>query len=330
MGGNVFIHSHKVLRLNKKDYERYCIEIISLFNLFSLKENIDYKIVKAIREKETFGDMDIVIKNSIPLTLLKEKLIEYGYPVSKNGNVVSFLYCSFQIDLIFVNDDIFDYAWNYFNWNDVGNIIGRLSKQYGLKHGWQGLYYVQRNGDHIIKEHLLSTNYLDVLNCMHLNTDTFLNGFDTFEKMFSWVTSSTRFMPEIFKFENLNHTNRVRDKKRKTYNMFLKYLETIDQTQFEENFKLTSEEKTECVCRWFPFVRSEIEKYDKINKEIALTKNKFNGLIIHNLLDIKGKVLGNFITQFKSIYNNGWINNTDQKIINQTIIDFYKNNFKVD
>ena len=31
-----------------------------------------------------------------------------------------------------------------------------------------------------------------------------------------------------FKFENLNHTNRVRDRKRKSYNLFLDYLDSLD------------------------------------------------------------------------------------------------------
>ena len=272
--------------------------------------------------------MDVVVNsNKVDVSFIETKLKRYGYPVSKNGNVLSFLYKSFQIDLIFVDDLYFNYAWHYFNWNDVGNIIGRLAKQYGLKHGWQGLYYVQRNGDHVVKEHLLSTEYLDILKCMHLDKYTFFKGFETYEQMFDWIVSSPRFMPDIFKFENLNHTNRVRDRKRKTYNMFLSYLEEIDVGQFEDNFKLTEEEKRECVCRWFPFIRKEIEEIDKHIERVNVTKAKFNGALVSQLTNIVGKDLGNFIQLFKSKYDIEWIYNNTPSDINNAIIDFYKNEF---
>ena len=272
--------------------------------------------------------MDVVVNsNKVDVSFIETKLKRYGYPVSKNGNVLSFLYKSFQIDLIFVDDLYFNYAWHYFNWNDVGNIIGRLAKQYGLKHGWQGLYYVQRNGDHVVKEHLLSTEYLDILKCMHLDKYTFFKGFETYEQMFDWIVSSPRFMPDIFKFENLNHTNRVRDRKRKTYNMFLSYLEEIDVGQFEGNFKLTEEEKRECVCRWFPFIRKEIEEIDKYIERVNITKAKFNGALVSKLTNTVGKDLGNFIQLFKSKYDIEWIYNNTPSDINNAIIDFYKNEF---
>lgn len=272
--------------------------------------------------------MDVVCNSDlIDVAFLETKLKRYGYPVSRNSNVLSFLFNSFQIDLIFVKSDIFEYSWNYFNWNDVGNLIGRLAKQYGLKHGWQGLYYVQRNGDHVVKEHLLSTQYLDILKCMCLDKYTFFKGFETYQEMFDWFVSSPRFIPDIFKFENLNHTNRVRDRKRKTYNMFLNYLEEIDVGQFEHNLKLTEEEKKECVCRWFPFVRKEIEEIDRQIEKANTIKSKFNGKVVSQLTNLVNKDLGSFIQQFKYKQDSDWIYNTPQSDINNEIINFYKNEF---
>ncbi len=324
MGGNVFLKNYNVLRLNKIDYFKYCIDITKLLNLLGFTTEIDFKIIEAIKEKETFGDMDIVVKDPSLSFFIQEKLTRYGYPVSKNGNVLSFLYKSFQIDLIFVEESIFDYAWNYFNWNDVGNIIGRLSKEYGLKHGWNGLYYVQRNKDHVIKEHLLSTNYSDILRCMYLDSSVLSNGFNTYLEMFKWVTASPRFMPDIYKFENLNNTNRVRDKKRKTYNMFLEYLKTFNTKYYESNFKLTQEEKTECACRWFPFLREEIKKSNEEYQKEQYIKSKFNGSLVREIINLDGKELGSFIQEFKNKYNKDWILNTSQSEINKTIFNYFE------
>lgn len=311
MGGNVFTATHKVVRLNKPEYLNYCSHFETLFKDLGY-DSTTYKITVAIKEKGTFGDMDVVVNSDrVDMAYVHTRLDKLGYPTSKNGNVLSFLYNSFQIDLIFVEDKCFNYAWHYLNWNDVGNIIGRLAKQYGLKHGWQGLYYVQRNGDHVVKEHLLSTDYLDVLKCMSLNKHTFFKGFDTYTEMFEWVTNTPRFMPDIFKFENLNHTNKVRDRKRKTYNMFLKHLEEIDKGQFKGNYKLTDEEKTECVCRWFPFVRKEIELVNAQIERHNLIKSKFNGRLVKEITKLEGHQLGYFMTQFKGYYNDDWIYNTE-------------------
>ena len=60
--------------------------------------------------------MDVVCNSDlIDVAFLETKLKRYGYPVSRNSNVLSFLFNSFQIDLIFVKSDIFEYSWNYFN-----------------------------------------------------------------------------------------------------------------------------------------------------------------------------------------------------------------------
>ena len=79
-----------------------------------------------------------------------------------------------------------------------------------------------------IKEYCLSNNFEDILNILGLNTTVYKNGFDTYQEMFDFVISSPYFDKNLFLFENLNNKNRVRDKKRKTYNMFLEYLDTIE------------------------------------------------------------------------------------------------------
>lgn len=111
MGGNIFKIDHNVIRLDKKEYITYCSEISEILGNTINSDSIF--IVPAIEEKDTFGDMDIVIPDHFKdqlILVLKDK-----YIYSENGNVFSFLYNSFQIDLIFVDNSVYNYACHYFN-----------------------------------------------------------------------------------------------------------------------------------------------------------------------------------------------------------------------
>ena len=175
-----------------------------------------------------------------------------------------------------------------------------MAKQLGFKHGHEGLYYVQRDGDATLKEHLLSTNYLDILNILGLDKLKFMKGFDTYQDLFDFVMSSPYYNPEIFKLENLNNINRVRDRKRKTYNMFLQYSREREHL-YPSVPKLTKEERTEFVFNLYPKIRKEAEilqsEYD-LKKLIA---SKTNGNFLMELIpELKGKELGQFIFYLKN------------------------------
>ena len=325
MGGLVFKNTHEVLRLSTKEYFEYVDKIKILLDSLCIELD-NYYIVRAIKEKDSYGDMDVVINfDFISKKRIEHSLEERGYPVSTNGDVVSFLFENFQIDLIFVPDKSFKYACNYFNWNDVGNLVGRLAKQYGFKHGWQGLYYVQRDHNRVLKEHLLSTDYLDIINIMGLDKYQLFRGFDTYTQMFDWVIASPKFISHIFKLENLNHTNRVRDRKRKTYNMFLKHLSLKNLYDTEIPERLTDKQKLDSVYHYFPHIRKEIEEIDKQIERDHFVKSKFNGALVTELTGLVGKDLGTFIQMFKSKYNQDWIYNTEDYEIQLLIKKLYQN-----
>ena len=297
MGGNVFINTHNVVRLNKEDYNRYVNEISEHLHNIGIKT---FFPTQAIKDKEDFGDMDIIVSSTAETKSLALTWLHNFYPYQSNGEVVSFLYKSFQIDLIFIAEKSYNYACNYFSHNDLGNLLGRMAKQLGFKHGHEGLYYVQRDGDATLKEHLLSTNYLDILNILGLDKLKFMKGFDTYQDLFDFVMSSPYYNPEIFKLENLNNINRVRDRKRKTYNMFLQYSREREHL-YPSVPKLTKEERTEFVFNLYPKIRKEAEilqsEYD-LKKLIA---SKTNGNFLMELIpELKGKELGQFIFYLKN------------------------------
>ena len=299
MGGNVFKHEYEVLRLEKNEYFKYVNEVMSLLSQFYT--NKELHVTQAIRSKEDFGDMDVIVKGSSKRVEVENFLTSSKYPFVKNGDVTSFLYKSFQIDLIFTNEDHYEYSCNYFDWNDLGNLVGRISKQLGFKHGHDGLYYVLRNDDRIIKEFLLSTSYLDIIHILGLDKLKFKQGFDSYEDLFEFILASPYFNPEIFKLENLNNINRVRDRKRKTYNLFLKYIEDKDYNKLDGfQRKLTYEEKEKFVFRRFSKIYPEVRKLTLQVELENKIKEKINGRIIMQLApSAKGERVGEYIKAIK-------------------------------
>ena len=325
MGGNIW--KDQSIRLNKNEYFECCYQVQEFLTSVLGVDQQDIFVIQAVKDKESFGDMDIVIrKNNYNILDIQTKIQEQNLNTSKNCDILSFLNTNnFQIDLIFVDRNVFNYACNYFSWQDLGNLLGRLIKQYGFKHGWNGLYYVQRNGDHVVQEHLLSTRYLDIINILGLDRYKFLCGFNSYEDMFDWLVKSPLFISSIFKYENLNHTNRVRDRKRKVYNLFLDYIDKLDDSIKNKEFiKLTEEEKRSFVFSKFPKLKTEVEKIDEEIKFHNEVKTKFNGKLVMELTNLKSVELGNFIKYFKSYYTDEWIYYTSQHEINLVIKHIYK------
>ena len=282
--------------------------------------NKELHVTQAIRSKEDFGDMDVIVKGSSKRVEVENFLTSSNYPFVKNGDVTSFLFKSFQIDLIFTNEDHYEYSCNYFDWNDLGNLVGRISKQLGFKHGHDGLYYVLRNDDRIIKEFLLSTSYLDIIYILGLDKLKFKQGFDSYEDLFEFILASPYFNPEIFKLENLNNINRVRDRKRKTYNLFLKYIENKTYNKLDGfQRKLTYEEKEKFVFRRFSKIYPEVRKLTLQVELENKIKEKINGRIIMQLApSAKGERVGEYIKAIKErrpdLYSEAVLNYTEEEI----------------
>ena len=329
MGGNVFRHTHTVRRLVKEEYYQYANGILGLIR--EATGPIKLHVTQAIESKEDFGDMDIIICGRDKRNLIENLLTIKEYPMQKNGDVTSFLFIDFQVDLIFTDESHYEYSCNYFDWNDLGNLIGRMSKQLGFKHGHDGLYYVLRNDDRIIKEFLLSTSYLDILHILGLDKIKFWKGFATYEELFEYVIRSPFFNPDSFKLENLNNINRVRDRKRKTYNLFLKYIQEKD-IQSKGIRKLTYEEKEEFVLNKFPHIRHQVQELKDKAALGSKIKERINGRIIMNLFsNIDGLTVGKYIEVLKErrpdLYSEAILNMTEEEVhlaILTTISDYKK------
>ena len=320
MGGNVFKTTHEPVRLTTEELVVFSDEWCSI-----LKEHsVEHVVPRNVGEKLDHGDLDVLVLSENLETFINNFIVVNNIPMVRNGSVISLLYKSFQVDLIKTPKEDLEFSTFYFSFNDLGNLLGRMSKNLGLKLKHDGLYYVLRSEDHVLKEFLLSKNYKQFLNILEVDVDKYKKGFNTYTEMFEYVSSSPYFDSGIFKLENLNNKNRVRDRKRKTYNMFLDWCEL---QSFTDQDKLTSEEKEEFVISHFPVLKEGID-FENHKYLVQLSvKRKFNGNLIISLIpELEGKELGDFISAYKQSIEgfDSFIINSNEDDLNISILEFHK------
>jgi hypothetical protein len=315
VGGNAFKEVTKSKRLDRAEYRAFYDKVLKKVRE-EVKAPIIVNVIPAYGNKDSFGDLDLLITfpekvYSGTYQNLFDRILEVFRPnrehVYQNSDVLSILYEGFQIDFIYAPITSYDFAYGYFSFNDLGNLIGRIFHKLGLKFGHNGLHYLLRDeesGGHVTEDILVSLDFNHVLKFIGLNSLAYSSGtFQELEDIFRYVSASPFFSPEIYLFDNLNHVQRIRDRKRATYNSFLEWCKTMEETTWKGNHKiLYAEDK----ALYLPFIFSHFEgfklAYEKGRKNYAkkkLVKTKFNGDLVSQITGLSGKPLGDFIIFFK-------------------------------
>lgn len=308
MGGNAL--SYTSVRLTKKNYERMAADCVA--KLRALYPGKRIEALGSYRSKADFGDCDILVEGGEPYdphvaaaALDAVEVVRNGPVTSvgivvrpevpeKDGNV-------FQVDLIKMESEAFDFAMGYFGHGDTGNLLGRLYHSCGLALRHDGLFYYVRDGDYKFREILLTRKFEEALPFMGYDPAVFAKGFDTQEDVYNYVASSPYFNPAIFLLENRNAKSRVRDRKRAMYMQFLKYCEAHPE--------LTAFEYPKDKAAWLPriaeFFPGFQAKYDQAVADLARQrelKARFNGDFVSKLTGLQGKELGGLMKRFKESF----------------------------
>ncbi len=308
MGGNALATvGVQSKRLNKSDFNNLTKKVVKVLDIAINKANkMGASIVskphevKAYKQKETFGDLDLLVDKELFKYISYEDIMEMlklefnyeanlpfkekdekdmvfslGLPSDEDG-------VFFQLDLIASDKEFYDFHSSYLNWNDLGNLVGVVASSNGfLKYGHDGLVYQFRDGDNLFKKVVLTTNWNTALDFFGYSKERYHEGFDTLEEIYEYAASSKFFTPDLYEFENRNHTQRTRDRKRPTYNGFLKWIEDRDSDGlFKTNIALSKEDWKKRVLEFFPWFE-EREKYEWSKlQERKDFKKYFNGGIL--------------------------------------------------
>ena len=296
MGGNAL--SYKSVRLNKEVYKQITSDTLS-----KLRQVFPGRVqdIKAYRNKESFGDLDILIESTAYDPFLAAKTLS-AVEVVRNGPVTSFgvkidpsvidlEHVTFQIDLIKAAPAEFEYTLAYFGFNDLGNLIGRTAHKAGLTHRHDGLFFYHRDGTYKFRELLLTQDHDKALEFLGYSAARYHQGFDDLEDIFQYVAGSSFFNRDIFLLENRNAQARVRDRKRKTYMEFLAWCEQ------HPNLPAYTYPSSKSV--WLPRIIKHFPdfatNYAQSQADLALVrqlKSISNGTRVSALTGLKGKELG--------------------------------------
>lgn len=295
MGGNA-LKNCTTRRFDREEYFALVFRINGILqNRFP---DCRFEVIKAYANKETFGDMDIVIESdNLPANWVNQ-IREAFAPAEMvlNGNCLSFEYCQLQIDLITMPSQDYRSALNYFAYNDLGNLLGRIADSMGLKYGHDGLSYRYTVGTHCFRVIPITRDLGTILPVLGYSVERYNTGFDTLEDIFLFVMSTPFFNESIYLLENRDNRSRARDEKRKTYTEFLEYLRKTP--SFFKNHYPKHEDKSD----WLPFLFEMLpgfkESYEQCAKDYddhLIYKRRFNGELVSHWTGLEGKELGNFM-----------------------------------
>jgi hypothetical protein len=304
-------------RMPNSDYIRLKDSLVNKLqndHNFTLLYNLKIGVAPCIRSKMDHGDLDIIVGTNYSNTGLdkftprwkghaefREYIkSEFGYAPHQNTNVFSFPVEGFQVDVTFVPREEYDMSISYCSWGDVSNLVGRVFHRMGGHYGHTGLSFWIRQGlfdgniewsdsDHIYEKCILSRNVEEIFKIGGFDFKRWQRGFDTEEDAFDFVVNSEYFDSSLFDLENLNHTNRTRNRKR---GMYMRFIEYIGNKNVKNKAFLPKGTYSLILQNKFPVLRNAISQY---RLQYEIDKN------------IKGKVNGKLIME--------WLNTTDGPLV---------------
>lgn len=344
MGGNA-LKQVQTKRLERADFERLTQRIVSVLNKAIAEANLQglnitdapYE-VKAYRQKETFGDLDLLVDerlfsvykyeqmmsdvaaafnytpkepfvtergeetfySQLPFKYKEERDIVFSFGVPDEHDQSVF----FQVDLIATHPDIFSFHSSYLNWNDLGNLVGVVaSKTKFLKYGHNGLRYLFKDGDNQFHEAVLTLDWDEALRFMGYEPARYHEGFDNLEEVYAYASSSKYFDPVLYAFENRNHIQRTRDRKRPTYNGFLNYIQEHEQKgAFAHTHKRTPEEWKAAIYDFFPhFADEEAKAWDKLARRKVFKQYFLGGVLLKYKPELKNEAISNYLKELHTV-----------------------------
>lgn len=317
MGGNAL--KIQTDRLQADEYHKLADEVVSMLRTSGCVERAEVMINYS--NKSDFGDLDVLITRSDEYSI--NRMLELFKPRDhfKNGSILSLEYKNFQVDIVSISEESFEYAFNYF-YGELGNLIGRLAHKIGLKHGHEGLQMILKDGDYQFATLTLTNNYDDTLRLLGLDVERYHQRFETLDQMFEWIAGSSLFSPAIFLLENRNAISRQRDRKRKVYQAFLTWCAERYDTSTPD-VKRDKSEYLPMIFDAFPHAEQwSVEQHDLLRIQ-RIIKSKMNGQIVMDLTDLSGRPLGVFMSYLRERIDRQYLLDSPQSDINQRIVELH-------
>lgn len=266
-----------------------------------------FKIVESYSEKESFGDISVILEDDATgdyRTTLARALGSPGFREMRR--TTAFMKEGVVVNVTLIAPQSFDYAVQFKAFNDMNGIISRIASKMGLKHSVDGLKYFLNDGGVVFAEITLTTDFEAALKFLGYDLARYRQGFKNLDEIFEFVVSTSFFNPDLYD-EKSSFICMVRQSRRKTFNAFLNWLKSPTGLALSER----------CMRAWFdyPDHKSHWVEYFKLefshlDQEIAVQNEKynrylqsrqyFNTHLVMNQTGLNGRRLATFVDEIKT------------------------------
>jgi hypothetical protein len=261
------------IQLSVKTYKKSRDEYITIKQQIIarlIEIGINYKEIFYTKDRSSFNALNILVsfKSKNPIEIIS-KFNPYQILFTYN-NIYSFDYSNYNsilpIQINMINIHNLEMTNFYYSYSIINSIISYISNSIGLKFSINGLSVkiFQNDGCSLRKivknnEILLSDNPIEICDFFGLNYSKWIDGFDTQEDIFQWLTQCIFFQPKLFNID-YDYTRICSNKKKIFINKFIKYIEnTIETSKYEE------------IVPYMNLQKTAIGYFDKIDTYIELT-----------------------------------------------------------
>jgi hypothetical protein len=173
----------------------------------------------------------------------------------------------------------------------------------------------------------LTDNVENIMTFLDLDLDVYNKGFKTYNDAFDFIIKSKCYNHEYYTSRDyVNSDSWKRDRVRKTYNLFLDYIQGIEKlSEPKKNFN----ENVRAVHNFFRDLNIKNIIRGLKKEEMVNTKNKryINGELYKKITGLEGKELGKFVWFIKQDLNETFGDHY-YKHKRKMISDFIKNRYK--
>ncbi|AXH59783.1 hypothetical protein [Pseudomonas amygdali] len=269
-------------------------------------------VIRAYREKATFGDVDLLVHQEMVEAIGKELIVsELGallghdlpyfqvhpkasqfhtaLPLEEGG--------ALQIDFQMIPELTFEYAKDYFAWNDLSKLMQILGRSMsGLNFGVDGLSRSVKHKGQVIGRVTFTHDFTEALGFLGFDVERFNQGFDNLEAMYEFVVKHPNFNSSMYQWENRTSRGRGQDMDRPTYLGFLEWMKgrdlPLEAPADETDWVGKAYER-------FPAAHAEKDALFTELEDRQSLRVRFNGGIVSKLTGLRAEALGDFMKAYR-------------------------------
>jgi len=269
-------------------------------------------VIRAYREKATFGDLDLLVQQEAVDAIGQKRIVnELGsllghdlpyyqvHPKAPQFHTALPLEGggSLQIDFQMIPEITFDYAKDYFAWNDLSKLMQILGRTMGgINFGVDGLSRSVKHKGQVIGHVTFTRDFNEALDFLGYDVERFSQGFDNLEAMYEFAVKNTRINSSMYQWENRTSRGRGQDMDRPTYLGFLEWMKGRDLPVDEPV------DGIDWVAKAYERFPSAHAERDALFAELSALDSfrvRFNGGVVTKLTGLKGESLGIFMKAYR-------------------------------